>query len=182
MINEVKIRLNIIVTCLRALNCGFYYTRAALPFMKKGNACIHKYYTLRFYFPYLSLLAQPVNILVYYTLHVYFPICPCQRSQSLFSYMDRSLFQYMDRPGTYIIILDIKYNIANSSCQFGSYGSIWTGPSPKKYYMDLRRFGPYKKILLTDQSIYCHMTLSAMNYLLYTDRSIFQYIDRARSI
>jgi hypothetical protein len=38
----------------------FYYTRAALSFMKKGN--IHKYYTLRFYFPYLPLLAQPVNI------------------------------------------------------------------------------------------------------------------------
>jgi hypothetical protein len=36
----------------------------------------------------------------------------------------------MDRPGTYII-LDKKYNIANSSCHFGSYGSIWTGPSPK---------------------------------------------------
>jgi hypothetical protein len=29
--------------------------------------------TLRFYFPYLSLLAQPVNILVYYTLPFYFP-------------------------------------------------------------------------------------------------------------
>ena len=41
MINKVKIRLNIIVTFLRALNCGFYYTRAALPFMKKGN--IHNY-------------------------------------------------------------------------------------------------------------------------------------------
>ena len=25
------------------------------------------YYTLRFYFPYLSLLAQPVNITFYYT-------------------------------------------------------------------------------------------------------------------
>ena len=47
----------------------------------------------------------------------------------------------MDRPGT-CIILDKKYNIANSSCHFGSYGSIWTGPSPKKY-MDLRSFGPY---------------------------------------
>jgi hypothetical protein len=63
MINKVKIRLNLIVTCLRALNCVFYYTRAALPFMKKGN--IHKYYTLRFYFPYLSLLAEPVNITLY---------------------------------------------------------------------------------------------------------------------
>jgi hypothetical protein len=41
MINKVKMRLNIIVTCLRALNCGFYYMRAALPFMKKGN--IHNY-------------------------------------------------------------------------------------------------------------------------------------------
>jgi hypothetical protein len=47
----------------------------------------------------------------------------------------------MDRPGT-CIILDKKYNIANSSCHFGTYGSIWTGPSPKKY-MDLRSFGPY---------------------------------------
>ena len=34
----------------------------------------------------------------------------------------------MDRPGTCIIILDKKYNIANSSCHFESYGSIWTGP------------------------------------------------------
>jgi hypothetical protein len=30
------------------------------------------------------------------------------------------------------IILDKKYNIAKSSCHFGSYGSIWTGPSPEK--------------------------------------------------
>jgi hypothetical protein len=72
----------------------------------------------------------------------------------------------MDRPGT-CIILDKKYNIANSSCHFGSYGSIWTGPSPNKYYMDLRSFGPYNIFLVTDRSIYCHMTLSAMNYLLY---------------
>jgi hypothetical protein len=48
----------------------------------------------------------------------------------------------MDRPGT-CIILDKMYNIVNSSCHFGSYGSIWTGPSPRKYYMDLRSFGPY---------------------------------------
>ena len=40
-----------------------------------------------------------------------------------------TLFSYMDRPGTCIIILDKKYNIANSSCHFGSYGSIWTGPA-----------------------------------------------------
>ena len=41
------------------------------------------------------------------------------------------------RNGTCIIILDKKYNIENSSCHFGSYGSIWTGPSP------LRSFGAY---------------------------------------
>ena len=34
-------------------------------------------------------------------------------------------------------------------------------------YMDLRSFGPYNIFLLTDRSIYCHMTLSAMNYLLF---------------
>jgi hypothetical protein len=72
----------------------------------------------------------------------------------------------MDRSVT-CIILDKKYNISNSSCHFGSYGDIWTGPSPKKYYMDLRSFGPYNIFLVTDRSIYCHMTLSAMNYLLY---------------
>ena len=33
----------------------------------------------------------------------------------------------------------VKY-IANSSWHWGSYGSIWTGLSPKKYYMDR---GPY---------------------------------------
>jgi hypothetical protein len=52
-------------------------------------------------------------------------------------------FSIRFRNGTCIIILDKKYNIANSSCHFGSYGSIWTGPSPKKYYVDLRSFGPY---------------------------------------
>ena len=52
-------------------------------------------YTLRFYFPYLSLLAQPV------TIFVYGPVV------------------YMDRPGT-CIILDKKYNIVNSS----KYGPI----------------------------------------------------------
>jgi len=68
------------------------------------------YYTLRFYFPYLSLLAQPVNITLY---------------------RDRdwtASFWIRFRNGTCIIILDEKYNIANSSCHFGSYGSIWTGP------------------------------------------------------
>ena len=34
---------------------------------------------------------------------------------------------------------------------------IWTGPSLKKYYMDLRTFGPYNFFLVTDLSIYCHI-------------------------
>jgi hypothetical protein len=35
--------------------------------------------------------------------------------------------------------------------------------------MDLRSFGPYNIFWVTDRSIYCHMTLSAMNYLLYNE-------------
>ena len=107
--------------------------------------------------------------------------------------MDRdwtASFSIRFRNGTCLIILDKKYNIANSSCHFGSYGSIWTGPSPKKYYMDLygsiwtgpspkkyymdlRSFGPYDIFLVTDRSIYCHMNLSAMNYLLYITFYVF---------
>ena len=34
--------------------------------------------------------------------------------------------------------------------------------------MDLRSFGPYNIFWVTDRSIYCHMTLGAMNYLLYS--------------
>ena len=110
-------------------------------------------------------------IYIYITLYVFiFPICLCQRSRSLFLYMDRSLFQYMNRPGTRIIILDKKYNITNSSCHFGSYGSIWTGPSPKKYYMNLRSFGPYN-IFFGDGPVhillYDPQSVSAMNYLLH---------------
>ena len=69
--------------------------------------------------------------------------------------MDRdwsASFSIRFRNGTCIIILDKKYNIANSSCHFGSYGSIWTGPSPKKYYMDLT-FGPYNILPYDPQ---CH--------------------------
>ena len=67
-------------------------------------------------------------------------------------YMERdwtASFSIRFRNGPCIIILDKKYNIANSSCHFGS------------------SFGPYNIFLVTDRSIYCHMTLSAMNYLLY---------------
>ena len=74
--------------------------------------------------------------------------------------MDRdwtASFSIRFRNGTCIIILDKKYNIANSSWHWGSYGSIWTGS-----------FCPYNIFWVTDRSIYCHMTLSAMNYLLYS--------------
>jgi hypothetical protein len=57
--------------------------------------------------------------------------------------------------------------IGNSSWHWGSYGSIWTGKSPKKYYMDRIFWGPYNIFLVTDRSIYCHMTRSDTNYLLY---------------
>jgi hypothetical protein len=89
--------------------------------------------------------------------------------------MDRdrtASFSIRFRNDTCIIILEKKFNIANSLCHFGSYSSIWTGPSPKKYYMDLS-FGPYNIFLVTDRSIYCHMTLSAMNYLLYNEGVLY---------
>jgi hypothetical protein len=46
----------------------------------------------------------------------------------------------------------------NSSWHWGSYGNIWTGPSRKKYYMDRSFWGPYNICLVTNRSIYCHMT------------------------
>jgi hypothetical protein len=90
--------------------------------------------------------------------------------------MDRdwtASFSIRFRNGTCIITLDKKYNIANSSCHFGSYGSIWTGPSPKKYYMDLRSFGPYTIFLVTDRSIYCLRSFRPYKIVLVTDRSIY---------
>jgi hypothetical protein len=37
----------------------------------------------------------------------------------------------------------------------------------KILYEPQLRFGPYNIFLVTDRCIYCHMTLSAMNYLCY---------------
>jgi hypothetical protein len=84
----------------------------------------------------------------------------------------------------HLIIIFINSHQNNSI--WTSYGSIWTGPSPKQYYMDVilqymdrsvnktilygpqnLRSGPYNICLVTDRSIYCHMNLSAMNYLLF---------------
>jgi hypothetical protein len=49
----------------------------------------------------------------------------------------------------------------------GSYGSIWIGPLTKFFYMDRTFWGPYNIFLVTDRSIYCHMTRTDMNYLQY---------------
>ena len=73
----------------------------------------------------------------------------------------------MDRPGT-CIILDKKYNIANSSCHFGSCGSIWTGPSPKKYYMDRSFWGPYTAIWHSVPWTICYIwTVQLKTIILY---------------
>jgi hypothetical protein len=48
-------------------------------------------------------------------------------------FYNQTCISYMDRPGT-CIILDKKYNIANSSYHFESYGSIWTGPYTQKLW------------------------------------------------
>jgi len=53
---------------------------------------------------------------------------------------------------------------------FWPNGSLWTGLSRQKYYVDLSyglqlRFGPYNELGVTNRSINCHLTLSAMNYL-----------------
>ena len=44
-----------------------------LPYDPQCHELFAIYYTLRFYFPYLSLLTQPVTILLSYTLRFYFP-------------------------------------------------------------------------------------------------------------
>ena len=56
-------------------------------------------------------------------------------------------------PARYLHYLRKKYNIANTSSHFGSYGSS---------------LGPYTIFFVTDRSIDCNVTLSAMNYLLLT--------------
>ena len=80
-----------------------------------------------FIFP-ICLCQRSWSIFQYIILYVFiFPICLCQHSRSIQRYMYRdwtASFSIRFRDGTCIIILDKKYNIANSSCHFGSYGSI----------------------------------------------------------
>ena len=106
----------------------------------------------------------PIEAFVYITLYVFmFPICLYQHNRSLCSYIDG---QYMDRQVT-CIILDksiIQQIVHVTLGHMAVYGPV---RHQKKYYMDLRSIGPYNIFLVTDRSIYCHMILSPMNYLLY---------------
>jgi hypothetical protein len=43
-------------------------------------------------------------------------------------------------------------------------------------------WGTYNIFLVTDRSIYCHMTLSAMNYLLYSSSNFQGYCDTTSQI
>jgi hypothetical protein len=116
------------------------------------------------------LAQSAMNYLLYYTQ--YMQICQTTCFCYCISKTKNEFRQNQEEnviligPGPYTKILTGQY-IANSSWHWGSYGSIWTGPSPNKYYMDRSFWGPYNIFLVTDRSIYCHMTRSDMNYLLY---------------
>ena len=85
----------------------------------------------------------------------------------------------MDRPGTCIIILDEKYNLANSSCHFGSYGSIWTGTSPKNIIWTSEasvniiffwwRTGPYTAIWPSVPWTICYLS----NFLFWRKQNVY---------
>jgi hypothetical protein len=53
---------------LHGLNCAGPKEETStkkIIFLRNSHENTMKYYTLRFYFPYLSLLAQPVTIFIY---------------------------------------------------------------------------------------------------------------------
>jgi hypothetical protein len=85
----------------------------------------------------------------------------------------------MDRPGTCIIILDKQYNLANSSCHFGSYGSIWTGTSPKNIIWTSEasvniiffwwRTGPYTAIWPSVPWTICYLS----NFLFWRKQNVY---------
>ena len=93
-----------------------------------------------------------IHIYILYFTFFIFPICLCQRSRSIFWYIDqaRSICFLPDFVRTRFLsqiynnknmpsdrFACIEYNIANSSWHFGPNGSLWTGLSPTKQYMDL---------------------------------------------
>jgi hypothetical protein len=102
---------------------------------------LYIYYTLRFYFPYLSLLAQPVTIFLYgpVTILVYGPVTILVYGPARYLHYYCPLLCFKYHPIKINITSNVVYTtVANSSWHWGSYGSIWTGPSPKKYDMDRR--------------------------------------------
>jgi hypothetical protein len=106
------------------------------------------------------LARSAMNYLLYYTQYICQTTCFCYC-------ISKTKNEFGQKPEENIILIGPGQYIANSSWHWGSYGSIWTGPSPNKYYMDRSFWGPYNIVLVTDRSIYCHMTPSDMNYLLY---------------
>ena len=69
----------------------------------------------------------------------------------------RVIWEYMDRSVTKRILYGPQL----------SYGSIWTGPSPKKYYMDRSFWGPYNILLVTDhKNVKCDI-ISHYVFILY---------------
>jgi hypothetical protein len=61
---------------------------------------------------------------------------------------------------------------------WGSYGSIWTGPSPKNIiWTEASEVHLYNIFLVTDRSIYCHMTRSDMNYFISDKFPNFSKLD-----
>ena len=108
------------------------------------------------------LARSAMNYLLYYTQYMHI----CQTT--CFCYcISKTKNEFRQNPEENIILIGPGQYIANSSWHSGSYGSIWTGPLQKKYYMDRSFWGPYNNFLVTDRFIYCHMTRSDMNYLLY---------------
>jgi hypothetical protein len=77
------------------------------------------------------LARSAMNYLLYYTQ--YMQIC----QTTCFCYcISKTKNELGQNPEENIILIGPGQYIANSSWHWGSYGSIWTGPSPNKYYMD----------------------------------------------
>ena len=71
-----------------------------------------------------------------------------------------------------ILLLPLSYNIFDNKiyivCMCVYHGMCMC--------MCVWSFGPYNIVLVTDRSIYCHMTLSTMNYLLYMYVCMYIYV------
>jgi hypothetical protein len=95
---------------------------------------------------------------------------------NIFLVMDRSIYCHMtlsamivnNFPWCNVMLSCISnYYIQTSYLLFILYVYWFVIVKKDQYYMDRSFWGPYNIFLVMDRSIYCHMTLSAMNYLLY---------------